>query len=221
MEYKIQVKILVGAGSDAPAWAPRGWTCNDVAEAAKIYDGITIIGPCWSLGVPDGSVDEIMAKGMFEHLTYAEGIRSLIEWRRVLKVGGYVTIEVPDVEEYLRVYFDLKAHPETAGGAGEDAGAEGEPDDREACIGPDRWLRRALWGWQRWPGDEHRSGWTESLFAHYIKKGFSDRFEIRRMAHSFERDEDGARIRHLWARAWKTEVAPPGLDLAWKPASAR
>lgn len=197
------MKILVGAGSDAPVWSTNGWTCNDTEDGAKLYSGITMIGPCWSLAVEDNSVDEIMARGMIEHMTYHEVARSFREWHRVLKPGGYFTGEVPDVVEYIRIYFDLVAHPETSGGAGHDAGAEGEPDDREVCIGPERWLRRALWGWQRWPGDEHRSGWTEPLFDYYIKKYFSEKREIRRMAYSFDDDIPDARIRHLWGRGWK------------------
>lgn len=197
------MKILVGAGCDAPDWSEKGWVCNDTEEGAELYSGITLVSPCWKLDLPNDSVDEIMAKGMIEHLTYHEVILSLSEWRRVLKPGGFFTGEVPDVEEYLREYFKMKAAPETAGGAGHDAGAEGEPDDREACIGLDRWLRRVLWGWQRWPGDEHRSGWNEKLFAYYIKRYFSEKYEIRRMAYSFEEDVADARIRHLWGRGWK------------------
>lgn len=197
------MKILVGAGPDAPAWSAAGWTCNDMEDAAKIYSGITLVGPCWALPVEDNSVDEIMARGMIEHLTYAEVVRSFAEWRRVLKPGGFFTGEVPDVDEYIREYLKMRADPASSGGAGEDGGAEGEPDDREACIGPDRWLRRALWGWQRWPGDEHRSGWDERLFGYYIRKYFSEKFEIRRMAYSFESDVPDARIRHLWGRGWK------------------
>lgn len=216
------MRILVGAGSDAPAWAPQGWVCNDTEDAAKIYAGITLVGPCWSLPVEDGVADEIMAKGMVEHLTYAEVVCSLIEWRRVLKVGGHITVEVPDVDEYIRAYVQITMDPSSFRGEGLDAGAEGEPDDREACIGPDRWLRRALYGWQRWPGDEHRSGWTEALLAHYLRRGFSEKFDIRRATHSYDHDEPGwSRVRHLWARAWKTETPPVGMDLAWKPESAR
>lgn len=199
------MKIYVGAGSDAPEWSKNGWTCNDVAEAAAIYDGITLIGPCWELPVADNSVDEVLAKGMLEHLTYHEVAKSLDEWRRVLKPDGFMTCDVPDVDEYIRAYLAMRAAPETITGEG-GGDAAGEPDDHAVCSGIDRWLRRALWGWQRWPGDEHRSGWTEPLLRFYLEKHLYDRFEIRRMALSFDQDVPVSRVRNLFARAWKMKA---------------
>lgn len=163
------MKIYVGAGSDAPDWSQRGWTCNDVEGAAAIHEGITLVGPCWALPVEDASVEEVLAKGMIEHLTYPEVAKSFSEWKRVLKPGGFFTCDVPDVDEYIRAYLTMRADPSTTTGEGGGA-AEGEPDDEEVCSGIDRWLRRTLWGWQRWPGDEHRSGWTEPLLRFYLTK---------------------------------------------------
>lgn len=208
------MKILVGAGSDAPAWSAQGWACNDIAEAAALHPGITLVGPCWAIPVENASVDEIMARGMLEHLTYREVVQSFQEWRRIIKIGGHFTVEVPDVEEYLREYFIMRRDPSQWRGEGADGCVE-EPDDHDACDGIDRWLRRALWGWQRWPGDEHRSGWTQPMLEVYLKKYFSERYDIRRMTHSYDEDmpegprsrkAEGGRadhIRHLWARAWK------------------
>ncbi len=195
------MRIYVGAGPDAKNWAQRGWVCNDTPEAAAIYPNITLVGPCWTLPVEDASVDEVMAKGMLEHLTYHEVLRSFVEWKRILKLDGFFTVEVPDVAEYLRQYFQMRAEPKLLSGEGGSA-APGEPPDFAVCPGLDRWLRRALWGWQRWPGDEHRSGWTETLLKFYLDQ-FSSRNEIRRMAYSFEDDAPDAKMRHLWARAWK------------------
>lgn len=201
-----ETRVYVGAGCDAEMWSKRGWICNDIAEAAAIWPGITLVGPCWSLPVADNSVDEIMAKGMIEHMTYHEVARAFTEWRRVLKPGGFFTGEVPDVDEYIREYLKMLTGETEIGGEGNSQAsrAEGEPDDFVACTGIDRWLRRALYGWQRWPGDEHRSGWTEALFKFYIEKHFGGRHEIRRMGISFDEDVEGpSRVRHLWARAWK------------------
>ncbi len=197
------VRVYVGAGCDAPGYSGQGWICNDIAEAAAIYPGITLIGPCWNLPLPSNSVDEIMAKGMIEHLTYHEVARAFREWLRVLKPGGFFTGEVPDVDEYIREYLKMHVDPKTAGGEGY-SNADGEPADHSVCHGPERWLRRALYGWQRWPGDEHRSGWNERLFKFYIENYFGGRYEIRRMAINFDEDVPGPqRVRHLWARAWK------------------
>ena len=195
------MRIYVGAGPDAVEWSAQGWVCNDIAGAAARFPGISLVGPCWALPVENGSVDEIFAKGMLEHLTYHEVLQSFAEWKRVLKSGGFFTAEVPDVEEYFRQYAAMRADPSLQTGEGISL-APGEPSDFDVCCNLDRWLRRALWGWQRWPGDEHRSGWTESLFKYYLNK-FSSRNEIRRMAYGFDEDAPDAKMRHLWARAWK------------------
>jgi ubiquinone/menaquinone biosynthesis C-methylase UbiE len=195
------MKILVGVGPDAAHWRAQGWDCNDIQP----FEGVNLPGPCWDLaGVADNSVDEILAKGMLEHLTYHEVAKSFAEWRRVLKPGGFFTAEVPDVEEYITEFIKMKLAPETIGGEGGGA-AEGEPADGEVCGGIERWLRRAIYGWQRWPGDEHRSGWTEKLYDFYLDKHFGGRHEIRRMAYTFDDDAPVSRVRHLWARAWKEQ----------------
>lgn len=192
------MKLLVGGGPESASYRDKGWKTNDVYP----FPGVDFLGPCWDLPILPDTVDEILAKGMLEHLTYLEVARSLNTWRRVLVPGGHVTFDVPDFMEYITAALDLKAHPEKATGEGVDGGATGEPDDLAVCTGVDRWLRRALWGWQRWPGDEHRSGWTQPLLEHYLKRQFT-RWEIRRMAISFDEDVPVSRVRHLWARAWK------------------
>ena len=197
------MKILVGAGCKAPEMSAKGWVCNDLGDAAALYPGVSLVSPCWALPVPDASATEVMAEGMFEHMTYHEAANSLVEWRRVLVPGGYITVEVPDVDEYIAQYVRVRADPSAGHGEGLDGGAEGEPPDLDVCTGIDRWLRRALWGWQRYPGDEHRSGWTEKLLGHFLAKYFGGRHEIRRMAYSFDEDAPDACVRHLWVRAWK------------------
>ncbi len=194
------LRVYVGAGQDAPDWTSRGWLCNDLPEAAAIYGSIGLIGPCWVLSVPDGSVSEIMARGVLEHLTYHEVTWAFAEWRRALAPGGHVDVEVPDVIEYLREYERITREGTPCPKEWSDC-YPGEPEDHVVCSGADRWLRRAICGWQRYPGDEHRSAWTEPLFRHYLGKYLSPAFEVRRMAISFDEDDPGARVRHLWARA--------------------
>ena len=45
----------------------------------------------------DGSVDEILAIHVFEHLSPFDAVPTLQEWFRVLKSGGNLFIEVPDI----------------------------------------------------------------------------------------------------------------------------
>tara|TARA_Y100000310_G_scaffold253083_1_gene259870 strand:- start:38 stop:649 length:612 start_codon:yes stop_codon:yes gene_type:complete len=52
----------------------------------------------------DGSVDYIYACHVLEHLPRTDTFRTLVEWNRVLKVGGYVRISVPDWDATVRYY---------------------------------------------------------------------------------------------------------------------
>ena len=65
----MSTKLMIGAGPDALYRRREGWRCNDVQE----FEGIDVLGPCWDLtSISNGSLTEILAKGMLEHLTYAE-----------------------------------------------------------------------------------------------------------------------------------------------------
>jgi predicted SAM-dependent methyltransferase len=48
--------------------------------------------------IPSGSVDEIMAGHVLEHIPYPRSFAALGEWARVLKVGGTLKVGVPDLK---------------------------------------------------------------------------------------------------------------------------
>ena len=52
------------------------------------------------------SVDEIYAGHLLEHFAHNENV--LDEWNRVLKVGGKITVTVPDTEKALKLYAEGK-----------------------------------------------------------------------------------------------------------------
>lgn len=56
----------------------------------------------------DNSVDKILIVGAFEHFTLDEGINMLKEWYRILKVGGEVLIDIPDLIGTLKLLEDAK-----------------------------------------------------------------------------------------------------------------
>jgi hypothetical protein len=51
----------------------------------------------------DGSVDEIEACHLFEHFTYTEAVTALAEWFRVLRPGGELTLELPNLAACIEV----------------------------------------------------------------------------------------------------------------------
>jgi predicted SAM-dependent methyltransferase len=57
------------------------------------------------LGFPANSVDAIEACQLIEHLGYFHTISALEEWFRVLKPGGTLLIETPDLESSMQQYL--------------------------------------------------------------------------------------------------------------------
>jgi predicted SAM-dependent methyltransferase len=50
-----------------------------------------------NLPFDDNSVDEILASHIIEHFNFHEGFKAIKEWYRVLKEGGKLVIECPDL----------------------------------------------------------------------------------------------------------------------------
>lgn len=62
------------------------------------------------LPVPNGSVDEILTRQSFEHLSIAEARRALDCMFAALETGGILRIDVPDHEKTLRLYRETGDH---------------------------------------------------------------------------------------------------------------
>lgn len=54
----------------------------------------------------DDSVDFIYNEHFLEHLTAAEGLKALIEFRRILKPGGILRIAMPDLKDMINLYLN-------------------------------------------------------------------------------------------------------------------
>lgn len=66
--------------------------------------GVDIVGPAFPLSMATGTVDEIRAVDVLEHISYWHTDRALAEWARVMRAGGRLYVQVPDCEEALRWY---------------------------------------------------------------------------------------------------------------------
>jgi predicted SAM-dependent methyltransferase len=87
-----------------------GWRILNVQPGA----GVDFVGDCADLGAfAAGSVDEIYASHVLEHLSYAERLpRALAEFHRVLKPGGALRVSVPDFEVLCGLFLDPGLSPE-------------------------------------------------------------------------------------------------------------
>jgi predicted SAM-dependent methyltransferase len=70
----------------------------------KKMPGVDIVADLSMLPVKDNSVEEIYASHCLEHFSHTMTLDVLKEWHRVLKVGGKISIAVPDFDKIIQVY---------------------------------------------------------------------------------------------------------------------
>ena len=126
-----------------------GYIHNDL----NAFEGVDIVGNPWEIDLSNGSLDEIIALGLMEHLIDDQFSRTLANAKRMLAPGGVFLFDVPDIPVWCRYvvdHFDGKPIPFTI-----------------------EHVFSTLYGWHRWPGDEHKSGWySEKLTAFLLNSGF-------------------------------------------------
>lgn len=122
----------------------EGWTLLDAAPGPHV----DIVAHCGELsGLADGSVEEIYASHVLEHLSYVGELpRALKEWHRVLAPGGRAMISVPDFELLCQLFVDPSR----------------DPNERFHIM-------RVAFGGQIDPHDFHRVGLTEEFLRSFLK----------------------------------------------------
>jgi len=132
-------------------------------ESLKGYINIDIKPPadmvcdCTKLDkIKDESVDEILCYHGIEHLPLAKVDEAIKEWKRKLKKGGKLVLEVPDLEEICKIFINAK------------------PSERWESYNNGPALINHIYGSQANEYEFHKSGYTkESLITLLNKHGFS------------------------------------------------
>ncbi len=168
-------KLEIGCG-DRPT---PGYLHQDVTT----LPGVNLDFTCnpWEVTLQENSIDEILALGVMEHLRFKEVEKTLTHFRKILSPGGVFLFDVPDIRVWSEYLYNL-TH-----------GKEKELPPFE--MGTQHVLN-TFYGWQRWPGDEHKSAWTyESIRDKALEAGFSN----------FKRDLDEFRKRGIERRRFNRE----------------
>lgn len=90
------VKLNLGAGNRRL----DGYISVDLAQSADDIRDVRDLG-----NYADGSVDEIIAVHLIEHFYFWEVHPLLMEWRRVLKPGGKLILECPDLKKACHAFL--------------------------------------------------------------------------------------------------------------------
>ena len=91
-----RVKLNLGSGAIKGA---NGWTTVDIKGSDILHD--------LRFGIPlkEASVDNIYCSHFLEHLTGPKTLEFLEKCIKVLKVGGEISIAVPDARRYIDAYI--------------------------------------------------------------------------------------------------------------------
>lgn len=97
----------------------------------------------WAIPLPDSSVDEIYSSHSLEHISKFQVVPTLTEWKRLIKPGGKIEIQVPDLvwccEQWLA---------------------------RQSTD----WYLDTLFGMQNHPGEFHKTGFTFGIMQGYLNE---------------------------------------------------
>lgn len=134
------MRISLGAGEKKL----EGYIGVDIHPGADVQADILELPQAW-----EGKADELLVVHAFEHLAFYQAQPALREWKRVLKSGGKLAIESPNLKSACLAYIN-------------------DPSNVAYGLWP-------LYGDQS-RGDiftVHKSGWTpESLIAELERAGF-------------------------------------------------
>lgn len=114
------IKLHLGCGPNLF----EGWI-NVEGEYLKNMDGIVLHDITQPMPIPDNCVSEILTVHVIEHIMPSDVDALLKEWLRVLKPGGFVATEWPDllkacqfiVDDPSRIYTDNQKTMKRAVGA--------------------------------------------------------------------------------------------------------
>ena len=153
-----EVKIYFGSGYEHPAGyitVDMNPSCSD----AEVFDDCTRAFP----EIADNSVDKIITFHSIEHVGHRRIVPMLMEWRRILKTGGRIVIEAPNLAATIEQFAKLRAN------SGEIQGDFGDGSVYET-----------LYGGQKDQGSFHISLLTPYQFMVLAKaSGFED-YKIKR-----------------------------------------
>jgi len=141
------IRLEIGAGK-----APKeGYLHNDVHK----FEHIEYACEAWQISLPSNSVSEVLAKAVVEHLTRAQVSLLFDKVHEILVPGGIFQFDVPDIRVWCAYLHKLLNGGKT-------------PFTEDHIFA-------TFWGWQRWPGDEHKWGWTKESIRGMLKKsGFTN-----------------------------------------------
>jgi SAM-dependent methyltransferase len=96
--------LNVGCGERTFKEYPSGHKCINVDE--RNLPCVDEVMDVRKLNFPDNYFDYILASDIIEHFPISKTQDILIEWKRVLKVGGIIEFRLPNLKDICKKYVD-------------------------------------------------------------------------------------------------------------------
>jgi predicted SAM-dependent methyltransferase len=97
------LKLNLGCGKKTRP----GYVNIDIRKTTKNV----IVGDVRNLKYKDGTVDEIYANDVYEHVSFLESLNLLTHWVSKLKTGGRLILQTPDINGLIS-YMQKQTDPE-------------------------------------------------------------------------------------------------------------
>ncbi len=144
-------KLEIGCG-ERPI---PGYLHQDITS----IEGVELDFTCnpWEISLKEGSLSEVIALGVMEHLRYEDFKKTVKHMYKLLKKGGAFLFDVPDMRVWSEYLYNV---------------THGMPEKNP--FSPHH-IWATIYGWRRWLGDEHKSGWTKEDVIKILKEiGFNN-----------------------------------------------
>ena len=178
------MKIEFGSGERPTA----GYLHQDIIQLSITLD---FLCPAWELPIGPESVSEVIAIAVMEHLRIEDFRKTLTHVYNILRRGGVFYFDVPDIKVWSKYLFLITNTPLL------------ENSDEVPYTKTD--IYKTIVGWNRWPGDEHKSLWTKEDIEYELKQSgfyvFDGLEDIKSRVHRdrFYRPENA----HIYIKAVK------------------
>jgi FkbM family methyltransferase len=149
-KYNKNIKLNLGSGGISYS----GYLSVDMYDKrAHVSMDIT------KLDFEENSVSEILASHVFEHLNPYHGLNILSDWLAILKPGGKLIMEMPNIEELCKRFVNASSTGEKYGILNAVYGSV----NTTGVGGPDNITSPHLFGW-----------WPQSMFDHLANAGYTN-----------------------------------------------
>ena len=196
MKHESPIKLNIGCGgrplegyvnidSDSLEALKARYPGQAFPEGVPVFDY-----DIFNLPFADGTVAEIRADSLIEHLSFAEEPRFYLEAKRVLMTNGLLDLQTTDFEEIVKIWLAAKDDWKDFFRDDPEAIAKTHWFGQYSYSKENRWgyLTAMIFGSQNGAGQYHKNCYTEGkLRAMMARLGFSTP-EVRRFLWKGDRD---------------------------------